>query len=289
MMIAEWTTRALRSRKPCVNRSSGSKVIATGSWRWRFGNFVVWSVPGQTFGEGSRIRCGVSNPGSVNILLALAPSSYAISQAKTSLYRIEISTLLCYERQNACVVAISASISHSSHSFQPKTLSPSFFSQFLPLFSNPNLTSLHPLPSFLHQSLKLIWSLLPFLASSSHHFPSPSSLVTSTLSLFEGARSLKVPHLPCDNESSKKILKSYLDIFSKLPVLKPKYLSEGLLPEDKYEVFWKLVDQQGLRPLLFMKERLLTLGVEASSLSSVLVVILVITFGFGASGRRLLA
>ncbi|MED6196682.1 hypothetical protein PIB30_049613 [Stylosanthes scabra] len=55
--------------------------------------------------------------------------------------------------------------------------------------------------------------------------------------------------------NSKEILKSYLDIFSKLPILKPKYLSEGLLPEDKYEVFWKLVDQQGLRPLLFMKER----------------------------------
>ncbi|MED6160441.1 hypothetical protein PIB30_051529 [Stylosanthes scabra] len=56
--------------------------------------------------------------------------------------------------------------------------------------------------------------------------------------------------------NNKEILKSYLDIFSKLPVLKPRYLSEGLLSEDKYEVFWKLVDQQGLRPLLFMKERL---------------------------------
>ncbi|MED6162534.1 hypothetical protein PIB30_071397, partial [Stylosanthes scabra] len=102
-----------------------------------------------------------------------------------------------------------------------------------------------------------------------------------------------VPHLPCDNGSSqvyhsqarkdlarkparnpsndpplplsqlslqkwfnsKEILKSYLDIFSKLPVLKPRYLSEDLLPEDKYEVFWNLVDQQGLRPLLFTKER----------------------------------
>ncbi|MED6146744.1 hypothetical protein PIB30_037561 [Stylosanthes scabra] len=66
--------------------------------------------------------------------------------------------------------------------------------------------------------------------------------------------------------NSKEILKSYLDIFSKLPVLKPKYLSKGLLPGDKYEVFWKLVDQQGLRPLLFMKERLLAVGLETSSL-----------------------
>ncbi|MED6116319.1 hypothetical protein PIB30_099220 [Stylosanthes scabra] len=55
--------------------------------------------------------------------------------------------------------------------------------------------------------------------------------------------------------NSKEILKSYLDIFSKLSVLKPRYLSEGLLPEDKYEVFWKLVDQQRLRSLLFMKEQ----------------------------------
>ncbi|MED6159365.1 hypothetical protein PIB30_041689 [Stylosanthes scabra] len=63
--------------------------------------------------------------------------------------------------------------------------------------------------------------------------------------------------------NSKEILKSYLDVFSKLPILKPRYLSEGLLPEDKYEVFWKLVDC-----------RLLTLGVEASLLSSVHVVTL---------------
>ncbi|MED6171176.1 hypothetical protein PIB30_038324 [Stylosanthes scabra] len=55
--------------------------------------------------------------------------------------------------------------------------------------------------------------------------------------------------------NTKEILKSYLDIFSKQPVLKPRYLSGGLLSEDKYEVFWKLVDQQGLRPLLFLKER----------------------------------
>ncbi|MED6225412.1 hypothetical protein PIB30_093510 [Stylosanthes scabra] len=55
--------------------------------------------------------------------------------------------------------------------------------------------------------------------------------------------------------NTKEILKSYLDVFSKLPVLKPRYLSEGLLPEDMYEVFWNLVDQQGLRPLLFMRER----------------------------------
>ncbi|MED6183524.1 hypothetical protein PIB30_038646 [Stylosanthes scabra] len=55
--------------------------------------------------------------------------------------------------------------------------------------------------------------------------------------------------------TTNEFWKSYLDTFSKLPVLKPRYLPEGLISEDKYEVFWKLVDQQGLRPLPFIKER----------------------------------
>ncbi|MED6148125.1 hypothetical protein PIB30_050254, partial [Stylosanthes scabra] len=55
--------------------------------------------------------------------------------------------------------------------------------------------------------------------------------------------------------TTNEVWKSYVEGFSKLPVLKPRYLPEGLLPEDKYEVFWKVVDEQGLRPLLFMKER----------------------------------
>ncbi|MED6183523.1 hypothetical protein PIB30_038645 [Stylosanthes scabra] len=55
--------------------------------------------------------------------------------------------------------------------------------------------------------------------------------------------------------TTNEFWKSYLDTFSKLPVPKPRYLLEGLISEDKYEVFWKLVDLQGLRPLLHMKER----------------------------------
>ncbi|MED6109831.1 hypothetical protein PIB30_037139 [Stylosanthes scabra] len=55
--------------------------------------------------------------------------------------------------------------------------------------------------------------------------------------------------------TTNEVWKSYVEGFSKLPVLKPRYLPEGLLPKDKYEVFWKVVDEQGLRPLLFMKER----------------------------------
>ncbi|MED6209300.1 hypothetical protein PIB30_053313 [Stylosanthes scabra] len=54
--------------------------------------------------------------------------------------------------------------------------------------------------------------------------------------------------------TTNEVWKSYVEGFSKLPVLKPRYLLEGLLPENKYEVFWKVVHEQGLRPLLFMKE-----------------------------------
>ncbi|MED6190828.1 hypothetical protein PIB30_109844 [Stylosanthes scabra] len=55
--------------------------------------------------------------------------------------------------------------------------------------------------------------------------------------------------------TTNEVWKSYVEDFSKMHVLKPRYLPEGLLPEDKYEVFWKVVDEQGLRSLLFMKEQ----------------------------------
>ncbi|MED6126476.1 hypothetical protein PIB30_078893 [Stylosanthes scabra] len=47
--------------------------------------------------------------------------------------------------------------------------------------------------------------------------------------------------------NSKEILKSYLGTFSKLPVLKPRYLSEGLLQEDKYEVFLEVGRSAGFK------------------------------------------
>ncbi|MED6186210.1 hypothetical protein PIB30_064587 [Stylosanthes scabra] len=40
-----------------------------------------------------------------------------------------------------------------------------------------------------------------------------------------------------------------------MPILPPRFLSEGLLPEDKHPEFWELLDHQGLRPLLFTRER----------------------------------
>ncbi|MED6125638.1 hypothetical protein PIB30_070527, partial [Stylosanthes scabra] len=45
--------------------------------------------------------------------------------------------------------------------------------------------------------------------------------------------------------TTNEFWKSYSDTFSKLPVLKPRYLPEGLISEGKYEVFWMLVDLQG--------------------------------------------
>ncbi|MED6187775.1 hypothetical protein PIB30_079711 [Stylosanthes scabra] len=45
------------------------------------------------------------------------------------------------------------------------------------------------------------------------------------------------------------------NFYSKLPILKPRYLTEDLLPKDKYLVFWELLDKQYLRGLLFVKER----------------------------------
>ncbi|MED6109064.1 hypothetical protein PIB30_030149 [Stylosanthes scabra] len=55
--------------------------------------------------------------------------------------------------------------------------------------------------------------------------------------------------------TTNEFWESYLDTFSNFPVLKPRYLPEGLLLEDKYEVFWEVVDQQGLKPFLHMRER----------------------------------
>ncbi|MED6223605.1 hypothetical protein PIB30_075545 [Stylosanthes scabra] len=55
--------------------------------------------------------------------------------------------------------------------------------------------------------------------------------------------------------SSKEAWESLQKVFSKMPIVKPRYLTEGLLPEDRYSVFWELLDIQGLRPVIFMQER----------------------------------
>ncbi|MED6214100.1 hypothetical protein PIB30_099736 [Stylosanthes scabra] len=54
--------------------------------------------------------------------------------------------------------------------------------------------------------------------------------------------------------SSKEVWEDFQQFYSKMPILKPRYLTEGLISEDKYPVFWRLLDIQGLRPLLFLQE-----------------------------------
>ncbi|MED6187412.1 hypothetical protein PIB30_076152 [Stylosanthes scabra] len=55
--------------------------------------------------------------------------------------------------------------------------------------------------------------------------------------------------------ANKELWEDYQSFYSKMPILPPRFLSEGLLPEDKYPEFWELLDHQGLRPLLFTRER----------------------------------
>ncbi|MED6188438.1 hypothetical protein PIB30_085980 [Stylosanthes scabra] len=55
--------------------------------------------------------------------------------------------------------------------------------------------------------------------------------------------------------ANQELWEDYQSIYSKMPILPPRFLSEGLQPEDKYPEFWELLDHQGLRPLLFTRER----------------------------------
>ncbi|MED6223265.1 hypothetical protein PIB30_072343 [Stylosanthes scabra] len=55
--------------------------------------------------------------------------------------------------------------------------------------------------------------------------------------------------------TNKDNWEEFQKFYSKMPILKPRYLSEGLLPEDKYLEFWRLLNFQGLRPILFVRGR----------------------------------
>ncbi|MED6113419.1 hypothetical protein PIB30_070616 [Stylosanthes scabra] len=45
------------------------------------------------------------------------------------------------------------------------------------------------------------------------------------------------------------------DRLSKMEILPPKYIGDGVLPDAKYPEFWQLIDIQGLRPFLYTRER----------------------------------
>ncbi|MED6150608.1 hypothetical protein PIB30_074012 [Stylosanthes scabra] len=68
--------------------------------------------------------------------------------------------------------------------------------------------------------------------------------------------------------ANKELWEDYQSFYSKMPILPPRFLNEGLLPGDKYPEFWELLDHQGLRPLLFTRERRRDLNFPKVSSSS---------------------
>ncbi|MED6137694.1 hypothetical protein PIB30_067323 [Stylosanthes scabra] len=44
---------------------------------------------------------------------------------------------------------------------------------------------------------------------------------------------------------------AYDDRLSRMEILPPKYIGDGVLPNVKYPEFWRLIDIQGLRPFLY--------------------------------------
>ncbi|MED6222628.1 hypothetical protein PIB30_066091 [Stylosanthes scabra] len=48
---------------------------------------------------------------------------------------------------------------------------------------------------------------------------------------------------------------AYDERLSKMEILPPRFVGDGVLPDEKYPEFWRLIDIQGLRPFLYMRER----------------------------------
>ncbi|MED6165399.1 hypothetical protein PIB30_099193 [Stylosanthes scabra] len=48
---------------------------------------------------------------------------------------------------------------------------------------------------------------------------------------------------------------AYHERLSVLEILVPKHLADNVLPEEEYPGFWRLIDIQGVRQFLFMRER----------------------------------
>ncbi|MED6175714.1 hypothetical protein PIB30_080903 [Stylosanthes scabra] len=48
---------------------------------------------------------------------------------------------------------------------------------------------------------------------------------------------------------------AYDERLSKMEILPPKFIGDGVLLDEKYPEFWRLIDIQGLRPFLYMRER----------------------------------
>ncbi|MED6226084.1 hypothetical protein PIB30_100062 [Stylosanthes scabra] len=48
---------------------------------------------------------------------------------------------------------------------------------------------------------------------------------------------------------------AYDERLSRMEILPPNYIGDGVLPDAKYPEFWRLIDIQGLRPFLYMHGR----------------------------------
>ncbi|MED6213519.1 hypothetical protein PIB30_094183 [Stylosanthes scabra] len=48
---------------------------------------------------------------------------------------------------------------------------------------------------------------------------------------------------------------AYDERLSRMEILPPKYIGDGVLPDAKYPEFWRLIDIQGLRPFLYTRRR----------------------------------
>ncbi|MED6210107.1 hypothetical protein PIB30_060995 [Stylosanthes scabra] len=48
---------------------------------------------------------------------------------------------------------------------------------------------------------------------------------------------------------------TYDERLSKMEILPPRFIGDGVLSDEKYPEFWRLIDIQGLRPFLYMRER----------------------------------
>ncbi|MED6179190.1 hypothetical protein PIB30_114831, partial [Stylosanthes scabra] len=48
---------------------------------------------------------------------------------------------------------------------------------------------------------------------------------------------------------------AYQERLSRMEILVPKYLAEDVLPEAEFQEFWRLIDIQGLRQFISLRER----------------------------------
>ncbi|MED6176293.1 hypothetical protein PIB30_086719 [Stylosanthes scabra] len=55
--------------------------------------------------------------------------------------------------------------------------------------------------------------------------------------------------------ANKALWRDFQDFYMKKTILKPRYLPEGLIPEDRYPVFWRLMEKQHLWGFLSFRER----------------------------------